>query len=401
MTASGAARRGRALIDGWPGETRAAVLVPEADGGETLADLMILRADRPTLTGNVYLGRVTAVDRGLNAAFVEIGLERPGLLPLKAAKDVQEGVSVTVRIVREPSPGKGAKLASASDVPAFDAPSGNGKPPQRLAKGAPLVDLLRRADPGTILVEGVRHRDMLAEAAPELLDRLRGHTGPRSLFEQAGLNAEIDRLLDPDVPLPGGGQLRIEPVRTLTAIDVDAGSTDARGGRAGQALDVNLRAAREIARQVRLRALSGLIVVDFLDLETKSDRQQVAGALETAFADDPVATGVSPMRASGLVEIARQRARPPLHEILSEPVGRAGRVADTATLAYDLLRRAWAEALANPGRQPVLLAHPDVLGELDARLADAHAALARALGAAPERRPDPARPRTALDILLA
>ncbi|MDZ7713892.1 MAG: ribonuclease E/G [Rhodovibrio sp.] len=407
MSASGAGRRGRALIDGWPGETRAAVLVPEADGGETLADLMILRADRPTLTGNVYLGRVTAVDRGLSAAFVEIGLERPGLLPLKAARaGVQEGASVTVRIVREPSPGKGPKLAPASDAPASDAPasdtpSGTGKSPRRLGEGTPLVDLLRRADPATILVEGARHRDMLAAAAPEFADRLHGHTGPGSLFEQAGLNAEIDRLLDPDVPLPGGGQLRIEPVRTLTAIDVDAGSAAARGGRAGQALDVNLRAAREIARQVRLRALSGLIVVDFLDLETKSGRQEVAGALETAFAGDPVATSVSPMRVSGLVEIARQRARPPLHEILSEPVGRAGRVADTATLAYDLLRRAWAEALANPGRQPVLLAHPDVLGELDARLADAHAALTRALGAAPERRPDPARPRTALDILLA
>ncbi len=397
MTPGDAARRGRALIDGWPGETRAAVLRPAAGGGETLCDLMILRADRPTLTGGVYLGRVSAVDRGLNAAFVEIGLARPGLLPLKAARaGVREGAAVTVRIVREPSPGKGAKLAHASDVP-----SDNGKPPVRLAEGTPLVDLLRSADPTTILVEGARHREMLAAAAPELADRLHGHTGPGSLFEQAGLNAEIDRLLDPEVPLPGGGQLLIEPVRTLTAIDVDAGRADARGGRAGQALDVNLRAACEIARQVRLRALSGLIVVDFLDLETKSDRQQVASALERAFADDPAATSVSPMRASGLVEIARQRTRPPLHEILSEPAGRAGRVADTATLAYDLLRRAWAEALATPGRQPVLRAHPDVLGELDGRLADAHAALARGLGAAPERRPDPTRPRTALDILLA
>jgi Ribonuclease G/E len=285
-----------------------------------------------------------------------------------------------------------------------DAPEAAGpwpKPPARLAEGTPLIDLLRRADPASIQVEGVERKRALAQSAPDLADRLSGHTGARPLFEAAGLNAEIDRLLDPEVALPGGGQLLVEPVRTLTAIDVDAGGADARGGQAGQALDVNLRAAREIARQVRLRALSGLIVVDFLDLETKSDRQQVTGVLERAFAQDPVATSVSPMRASGLVEIARQRSRPPLHEILSEPVGRAGRLADTATLAYDLLRRAWAEALANPGRQPVLQAHPDVLGELDGRLADAHAALTRALGAAPLLRPDPARPRTALDILLA
>jgi Ribonuclease G/E len=400
MTPEGTGRRRRALIDGWPGETRAAVLEAEDDGGETLADLMILRADRPTLTGTLYLGRVTAVDRGVNAAFVEIGLDRPGLLPLKAAPaGLQEGASVSVRIVREPAPGKGPKLAPVAD--AETARAVRATPPVRLADGTPLLDLLRRADPQSIRIEGAARKRALAEAAPDLADRLSGHTGGRPLFEEAGLTAEIDRLLDPEVALAGGGNLLIEPVRTLTAIDVDAGGADARGGRAGQALDVNLRAAREIARQVRLRALSGLIVVDFLDLETKSDRQQVTGVLERAFAQDPVATSVSPMRASGLVEIARQRSRPPLHEILSEPVGRAGRLADTATLAYDLLRRAWAEALANPGRQPVLQAHPDVLGELDGRLADAHAALTRALGAAPLLRPDPARPRTALDILLA
>ena len=400
MTPEGAGRRRRALIDGWPGETRAAVLEAGDDGGETLAELMILRADRPTLTGTLYLGRVTAVDRGVNAAFVEIGLDRPGLLPLKAAPTgLQEGTALPVRIVREPAPGKGPKLAHVPDAP--KAAGTRAKPPVRLADGTPLLDLLRRADPKSIRIEGAARKRAIAEAAPDLADRLSGHTGARPLFEEAGLNAEIDRLLDPEVALAGGGNLLIEPVRTLTAIDVDAGSADARGGRADQALDVNLRAAREIARQVRLRALSGLIVVDFLDLETKSDRQQVTGALARAFAHDPVATSVSPMRASGLVEIARQRSRPPLHEILSEPVGRAGRRADTATLAYDLLRRAWAEALANPGRQPVLQAHPDVLGELDGRLADAHAALTRALGAAPVRRPDPSRPRTALDILLA
>ncbi|WP_200342230.1 ribonuclease E/G [Rhodovibrio sodomensis] len=388
---------GRALIDGWPGETRAAVLTPADDGGEALNELLIQRADRPSLTGNLYLGRVVARDRGLNAAFVDLGLARPGLLPLKAAPDrLQEGAGVPVRIVREPSPGKGPKLA-----PAADAPETHAQPPALLAQATPLIDLLRRAEPDAILVEGAGRLRALADAAPDLAGRLRGHTGAQPLFEAAGLNAAIDRLLDAEVPLPGGGQLLIEPVRTLTAIDVDAGQADARGGRARQALAVNLRAAAEIARQARLRALSGLIVVDFLDLETKSDRQQVARALEAGFAGDPVETSVSPMRASGLVEIARQRIRPPLHELLSLPAGRAGRVADTATLAYDLLRRAWAEALANPGRQPVLVAHPDVLAELDGRLEDAHAALARALGAAPGRRGDPTRPRTAFDILLA
>lgn len=387
----------RALIDGWPGETRAAVLAPGDDGGERLTDLLILRADKPTLSGNLYLGRVAALDRGLDAAFVELGLARPGLLPLKAAPaDLREGAAVPVRIVREPSPGKGPKLAHAPNAPGPDA-----RPPVLLAEGTPLIDLLRRSDPAEIRVEGATRRQTLAATAPELADRLQGHTGARPLFDQAGLNVEVDALLEPEVPLPGGGQLLIEPVRSLTAIDVDAGAADARGGPGRQALAVDLAAVDAIARQLRLRALSGLIVVDFLELETKSERQQVASALAAAFADDPVQTSVSPMRASGLVEIARQRTRPPLHELLSVPVGRAGRVADTLTVAYDLLRRAWAEALANPGRQPVLLAHPDVLAELDGRAGAAHAALARALGAAPGRRSDPERPRIASDILLA
>ena len=387
----------RALIDGWPGETRAAVLTSADDGGMALTDLMVLRADRPTLSGGLYLGRVAALDRGLNAAFVEIGLARPGLLPLKAAPgDLHEGAAVPVRIVRDPAPGKGPKLAHAPAVAASGA-----QPPAVLAEATPLLDLLRRADPAEIWIEGAARRRALAADAPDLAQRLHGTTGARPLFETAGLNAEIDALLDPDVPLTGGGRLLVEPVRTLSAVDVDAGQADPRGGQGRQALAVNLRAVDEIARQVRLRALSGLIVVDFLELETKSDRRRVARALAAAFADDPVETSVSPLRASGLVEIARQRVRPPLHEVLSVPAGRAGRVADTVTLAYDLVRRAWAEALANPGRRLVLAAHPDVLAELDGRLAEASAALSQNLGAPPERRPDPTRARDGAEILLA
>ncbi|MBK1696107.1 ribonuclease E/G [Rhodovibrio salinarum] len=390
-------RRGRALVDGWPGETRAAVLAPAPDGDEALVELLVLRADKPSYAGNLYLGRVSALDRGLNAAFVELGLARSGLLPLKTAPaGLQEGAAVSVRVVREPSAGKGAKLAHAPD-----GGESHVKPPALLAEATPLLDLLRRVDPERILVEGAERRRALADTAPDLQTRIEGYTGTKPLFEEAGLNAEIEALLEPEVPLAGGGQLLIEPVRTLTAIDVDAGRADARGGRTRQALEVNLDAVREIARQCRLRALSGLIVVDFLELETKSERQQVANALQAAFADDSVAVSISPMRASGLVEIARQRARPPLHELLSEPVGRAGRIADTLSLAYDLLRRAWAEALANPGRTPVLKAHPDVLAELDGRADAAHAALTRALGRRPERCGDPTRPRTVLDILLA
>ena len=267
---------GRVLVDGLPGETRAAVL--DADDG--LIDLLIRRADRPEVAGNSYFGRVEHVDRGLAAAFVEIGLERPGFLPLKAvATRPNAGDALAVRVTREPSPGKGAKL-TAQDVPAPDDP---GRPPRLLAQADPLAALIRAADPERVEVESAERRRALARALPEIAERIAGHTGPEPLFDTAGLNAHIAALLQPEVPLPGGGRLRIEPVQTLTAVDVDAAG-HAGAGPARTALEVDLAAAPEIVRQVRLRALSGLIVVDFLELDTKDARRQVAAALQRAFA---------------------------------------------------------------------------------------------------------------------
>lgn len=391
-----AAAGGRVLIDGLPGETRAAVLAGE-DGAD-LVDLLILRDDRPRLAGARFLGRVAALDRGLAAAFVELGLERPGLLPFRNCPvRLSEGDPVAVRVTREPAPGKGPKL-TAKDVPPPEPDAG--RPPVCLDPAAPLAELLRRHDPAAVVVEGAERRRALAAALPELAGRIAGHTGPQLLFAGAGLETAIDALLDPEVALPGGGRLTIEPTRTLTAIDVDSGRADAGGGAGRQALETDLAAAAEIARQVRLRALSGLIVVDFLELATKAERQQLAAALAAAFEGDPAGSAVSPVRASGLVELTRRRAELPLHEVLAERAGRAGWIADPVTAAFDLLRRAEREALANPGRQPVLQAAPEVLAAFDGPARPAFDALARRLGAAPERRSDPACPREASEILL-
>jgi Ribonuclease G/E len=343
----------------------------------------------------VHLGRVTALDRGLQAAFVDVGLERPGLLPLKAAGALTEGAAVTVRVTREPGPAKGAKLAPAPEVEA-----GATAPPALLQAPTPLADLLRACDPAEIRIAGGPAHRHLADAVPrDLASRVQAQPGARPPFESQGLEAAIDALLEPEVDLDGGGRIRIEPVRTLTAVDVDAGGADARGGRDRQALAVDRAAAGEIARQIRLRALSGLIVVDFLDLDTKEQRKQVADALAEACRALDLGASVSPMRASGLVEISVPRTRPPLHEMLSEAVGRAGRVPDALTLAYDLLRRGEREAMANPGAQIALLAHPEVFAALDGPAKEAHDALCRSLGRTPERRPDPARPRDSLDAV--
>jgi Ribonuclease G/E len=380
---------GRALIDGLPGETRAAVL----DADDRLAELLIRHADKPEVAGNAYLGRVQRVDPGLAAAFLDIGLARPGFLPFKAVeRRPVEGETLAVRATREPEPGKGAKL-SARDVPPD---TGSGPPPRLIAAADPLAALLRAADPGQILVEGAERRRELQRRLPELAERIAAHTGPVPLFDTPGLEAEIAALTEAEVPLPGGGRLTIEPVTALTAIDVDAAG-HAAGDPARGALELDLAAAGEIARQIRLRALSGLIVVDFLELETRADRRRVTDALQAALGEAGSGTAVSPMRASGLVEVTRPRRRRPLHEILCQPPARAG---DATALAFDLLRRAEREARANPGRGLTLVTAPDLAAALEGPARDAVDALARRVGAAPELRRDPARPRDAAEILL-
>jgi len=190
---------------------------------------------------------------------------------------------------------------------------------------------------------------------------------PAPLFEREGLEGEIEALLEPRVELPSGGHLLVEPVRTLIAIDVNSGRHDGRGTAPEQALAVNLEAAAEVPRQLRLRALSGLIVIDFLALPEGGPRRQVAAALRAGLKDDPEPTRVEAMAASGLVELTRRRGRPALHELLTGPcgIGGGGRVKDPATLAFEALRAVRREAAARPEAAVTLGAAPAVIAALE------------------------------------
>ena len=294
----------RLLVARLPGETRAIRL----DGEGILQDYRIERG-QPELQAGVRLrGRLRRIDRGLGAAFVEIGSETPGFLPLeKAPQGATEGQALCLEVTRAPSPGKGAKL-TAKGVPQSEGPV-----PERLGGG------------------GLEAWIGSQEIAPE-------ETGP--CFPEA-VEAELEALLEPEVPLPGGGRLLIEPVTSMTAIDLDSGG-DARG-----ALETDLEAAVEIPRQLRLRNLSGLIVVDFLALERKDARRKVSERLAEGFATDSEPVEAAAMSASGLVEIARRRAGPALHELAFGP---AQRRRDPQSLAFEALR-AFAAAPAAPGAE--------------------------------------------------
>ena len=381
----------RLLISALPGETRAAWL---EDG--RLTDLAILRDDKPWVADNVYLGRVTARDKGLAAAFVDIGLERPGFLPLaEAPKGLSEGDAVAVRVAREPGADKGARL-SARDLPdALRAKAETLRPPVLLrAAGDPIAAALAE-DPSpaeNLTLEEIvlddpaafqRAKARLAER-PELLARLRLDLDPVSPFEREGVEDAIEALLEPRVALPSGGYLLIEPVRTLTAVDVNTGGAEGRGGPAAQARAVNLEAAAEIPRQLRLRALSGLIAIDFLALRDLAARKRVVEALKRGLEDDPQPGRVFAPRRSGLVEMTRRRARPALHEILTEPcgIGGSGRVKDPVTRAYEALRALARAAARNPGRRVALAAEPRTLAALQGPAARARGLIEERLGRA-------------------
>jgi ribonuclease E/ribonuclease G len=161
--------------------------------------------------------------------------------------------------------------------------------------------------PDRILVAGLaaqRTAERWCRAfAPSLEERI--ESAPAGLFDQHDLDEAIAALAEPRVALPGGGSLAIEPTEALTAIDVNAGHES-------NVLSVNLAAAKEIARQLRLRHIGGIVVIDFISISRERDRDQVVDVLKAAVADDPAQTHILPMSPLGLVEMTRERRGPGL-----------------------------------------------------------------------------------------
>ncbi|MGA1860690.1 ribonuclease E/G [Azospirillum sp. 11R-A] len=151
--------------------------------------------------------------------------------------------------------------------------------------------------------------DWCGHHAPDLLPRLAGHTDAQRLFDLHDLDSAIAGLLDVRVPLPLGGSLVIERTEALTVVDVNAGER-------GNPLDVNLDAAAEIARQLRLRNVGGIVVVDFVNMRSRGDAERVLAALSQAVESDPVQTQVYGMSKLGLVELTRTRRGTPLAVLL-------------------------------------------------------------------------------------
>jgi ribonuclease G len=297
---------------------------------DRLAQAICETTETRSQIGAVYLGRVERIEPSLNAAFVEIGLGRPGMLPLKKQGNPTEGAVIPVQVRRDEHEGKAVRLSATihSEI------SYQEQLAQAKAQGRVPVCLvpppnawqtcLAALDPAEIgevicdrRVDVAAVQRWCAMHAQELADRVRHLPAREWQPERAEAEEEIAAALEETVTLPCGGNLLIEPVRTLTAIDVNSATATRKAGMELTALTVNLDAAREVPRQLALRNLGGISVVDFIDLENRNKREQVMEALRAAAAIDPAIEWVGNMSRLGLVEILRRRSGPTLAEMWS------------------------------------------------------------------------------------
>ncbi len=277
------------------------------------------------------------------------------------------------------------------------------KPPYLAMPGPdPAIERVLEAGgaPAAITVEGRasfgRLRTALEAAAPALLDRLALHQEREPLFEARGVEGAIELALARRVPLPSGGAITIETTEALTAIDVDGGGVGAAGDAEAARLHVNLEAAEEIARQVRLRDIGGIVVIDFIRLRDGRSRDALTARLQQGFAGDAGGPRIAPPSVFGLVEMTRRRTGVALDARLSEPCAScegSGRRASAPAIAAEAARR-MARAIASGAPGPFrIVAAADI-----ARLLDP---IAGRFDRPVRVEADASLPRTACDIFSA
>ncbi len=421
------------LINVTPGETRVALL----ENG-VLQELHIERTRRRGLVGNIYKGRVSRVLPGMQAAFIDIGLERSAFLhaadiakvvcgehdgkndaPADIRGLLHEGGEILVQVLKDPLGTKGACLTTHISIPSrylvylpggkgfalstrieeeaerarlqellqtFATAAGNGGYIVRTAAEGAAVEALRAdmlfltrlwenicahaADtpPGKLVhedqplsvrilrdlfsseVERVRVDSADAHArmgafttmfVPELAPRLEYYAGPRPIFDVYGIEEEIHRALERKVQLKSGGHLIIDQTEAMTTIDVNTGAYVGHRNLEETIFKTNLEAAQAIARQLRLRNLGGIIIIDFIDMAEEEHKQLVLQALRQSLARDHAKTQVSGVSALGIVEMTRKRTRESLEHILCVPCPTCqarGSLKTPETVCYDIFR---------------------------------------------------------------
>ena len=447
------------LVNVTPREVRAALV----ENG-VLQEVLIERASRRGLISNIYKGSVCRVLPGMQAAFVEIGLERTAFLHASdivtrdasanggdgdqgpAIRDlVEEGRDVLVQVIKDPLGSKGARLSTFVTIPSrylVLMPHGQGigvsarieEEQERERLKEVVASILPKDFSGGYIIrtaaEGVSRealwgdklfldklweaiqqtagetegvglvyedlslgvrvlRDLLSSEmekvrvdsdatyrqmtdfaerfVPELAPMIEHYSGRRPIFDLYGIDDEIERALGRKVPLKSGGYLIFDQTEAMTTIDVNTGAYVGHRTLEETIFRTNLEAALAIARQLRLRNLGGIIIVDFIDMVEEEHRRQVLQSLERSLGSDHAKSQIMNVSPLGLVEMTRKRTRESLEHMLCESCptceGR-GFVKTAETVCYEIYREVLRQHRQFDFQELLVLAHPEVIERL-------------------------------------
>lgn len=452
-------------------ETRIAVL-----DDKQLVELHVEREQR--VVGNVYKAKVENVLQGMDAAFVEIGLERNAFLyvadilpeededggrnrnrrDLHIKDLVSRGDQLLVQVVKGPRGTKGSRVSTRLSLPGrflvlmpeannlgvsrkideskerdrlkkivqsfreqgfgvivrteaegrgmnelrqdylmltdtwrqIQAKAKSTQAPALIHQDMGLVyKILRDAfgsDIGRLVIDSptdyAQAHEIIARLSPDLQDRIELYDGERPIFEHFKIEDDIDRLLRRKVPLKSGGSLIIDQTEALVSIDVNSGKFTGTTGLADTILKTNLEATEEIARQLRLRDLGGMIILDFIDMENARDKKAVMDAFVKALKDDRSRTKISSISALGLIEMTRKRTGETVDTAMTEicPYCQGlGRVASAETVSLSIERELRRLAVGSNADGFLVSAHPDVCAHLIGAQGEDVEALERAI----------------------
>jgi ribonuclease G len=290
-------------------------------------------------------------------------------------------------------------FAILNDVP-------NRKPPARLRESDdPVIRVLRdlaNQKTNKIVIDDeaayAKARSYAERIAPELFGLLECHRSNDLLFDVWRIEEQIEAALARCVPLSTGGWITIEPTEALTAVDVNSGTFDHQGGLEQTALHTNLEAAKEVARQLRLRGLGGLIVIDFIHMDEMRHRDEVVSILSRGLRADSAAFQMGEISEFGTLQLTRTRVRQSLIGQLTEPSSAPRRQPTYMAAAGRLFRELKRAAGSNPGQD--LRAHisQDLADWLVGDGTDSLSQLRARLGVEIAIDPDQARPRGRYEI---
>ncbi len=455
------------LINVTPQESRVAVL----ENG-ILQEIMIERSSNQGIVGNIYKGKVLRVLPGMEAAFIDIGLEKAAFLHASdlrfpteiifnpgtpsetrekptIGKLLHVGKQVLVQVIKDPLGTKGARLTMHVTIPSryvvlmadtgtvgisskiedenerdrlktivesslvssfsegtdaekklgfivrtaaegideeaiatdinflallwktVNENAGKADTNQSLYSDLPLVHrVLRDMVSERIEVISVdsreSHLDLLTFAnkfIPELTDKVELYTGDRPIFDLHGVEEEIQKSLKRNVQLKSGGYLIIDQTEAMTTIDVNTGGFVGHRNLEETIFKTNLEAAQALARQLRLRNLGGIIILDFIDMHDEVHKEQVVLALEKALKNDPAKTSVTSLSSLGLIEMTRKRTRESLEHVLCESCSTCegrGYIKTASTVCYEIFREILREFRQFDARELLVLASQDV-----------------------------------------